>query len=186
MLSKALYVSRSTTSDICFLSIFLRHVEQRGVSVECNFLFPLYKLDIFLYLSRKSSTLRVSSPLAYLWCRAIRGKGGWYRTSVFGSSESLDLRFGVTSADFDACAKQFNVNKGLIRLVMTVFRHSSRYSIMPWHFVRWNHAWQSFQCPVPSQHESQIYSHCGDRLLLAPLAWLTLLRSHTVRIEPWL
>ena len=37
-----------------------------------------------------------------------------------GSSESLDLRFGVTSADFDACAKQFNVNKGLIMLVMTV------------------------------------------------------------------
>ena len=52
-----------------------------------------------------------------------------------GSSESLDLRFGVTSADFDACAKQFNVNKGLIRLVMTVFKHSSRYFILPGCFV---------------------------------------------------
>ena len=32
-----------------------------------------------------------------------------------GSSESLDLRFGMTFVDFDACARQFNVNKGLIR-----------------------------------------------------------------------
>ena len=52
-----------------------------------------------------------------------------------GSSESLDLRFGVTSADFDACAKQLNANKGLIRLVMTVFKHSSRYFILPGCFV---------------------------------------------------
>ena len=92
------------------------------------------------------------------------GGGGGIGQVFLGSSESLDLRFGVTSVDFDACAKQFNVNKGLIRLVMTVFKHSSRYSIIPWHFVRWNHAWQSFQCPVLSQRETQIYSHCGDRL----------------------
>ena len=68
------------------------------------------------------------------------GRGGGIGQVFLGSSESLDLRLGVTSADFDACAKQFNANKGLIRLVMTVFKHSSRYSIMPWHFVRWNHA----------------------------------------------
>ena len=45
------------------------------------------------------------------------GGGGGIGQVFLGSSESLDLRFGVTSVDFDACAKQFNVNKGLIRLV---------------------------------------------------------------------
>ena len=36
-----------------------------------------------------------------------------------GSSGSPDLRFGMTSADFHACAKQFDANEEFMRLVMT-------------------------------------------------------------------
>ena len=36
-----------------------------------------------------------------------------------GSSGSPDLRFEMTTADFHACAKQFDANEELIRLVMT-------------------------------------------------------------------
>ena len=36
-----------------------------------------------------------------------------------GSSGSPDLRFGMTSADFHACAKQFDANEELMRFVMT-------------------------------------------------------------------
>ena len=36
-----------------------------------------------------------------------------------GTSGSPDLSFGMTTADFPACAKQFDANEELIRLVMT-------------------------------------------------------------------
>ena len=36
-----------------------------------------------------------------------------------GSSGSPDLRFEMTTADFHACAKQFDANEELIRLLMT-------------------------------------------------------------------
>ena len=36
-----------------------------------------------------------------------------------GSSGSPDLRFGMATADFHACAKHFDANEELIRLVMT-------------------------------------------------------------------
>ena len=35
-----------------------------------------------------------------------------------GSSGSPDLRFAMTTADFGTCAKQFDANEVLIRLVM--------------------------------------------------------------------
>ena len=83
--------------------------------VEWKFLFPLCRPDILLFLSKKSINC-VWAALSHTF--DIIGRIDIWR--VFsGSLGSPDLRFGMTTADFHTCTKQFDANEVFIRLTMT-------------------------------------------------------------------
>ena len=117
MLSKALDLSKKTTTDIFFWSMLLSNSSVKwssADSVEWSFLFPLCRWCMTLFESRKL----VNCEWAALSHTLDKISSSDIGLVFAGSSLSPDLRIGTISAFFHGSGKVLKVKESLIRLVI--------------------------------------------------------------------